>query len=78
MTPADVDAAEVWQVASALGLGRERTDPDEVPDTATGRGLPSSRDLLRQRVAAAKGQAPPPEAAPLGRDGTALLNTLRV
>ena len=75
MTPAAVDAAEVWQVAAALGLGRT---PPPVPDGGTSTAVGSSDDLLAQRVAASKGLAPPPVAAPVGADGTNLLNALRV
>ncbi len=72
MTPADVDAMEVWQVAAALGLGREVPVADAAP------AVGSTDDLLAQRVAASKGLAPPPVAAPVGADGTNLLNALRV
>lgn len=69
---------EPWQVAAAFGLAREQPEPDEVPDSGPSPALRSSNDLLAQRVAAAKGLAPPPEAAPVGSDGTNLLNALRI
>lgn len=72
MSPTAVDAMEVWQVAAALGLGRP------VPDAEADPAVGSTDDLLAQRVAASKGLGPPPVAAPVGVDGTNLLNALRV
>lgn len=51
-TPQAVDEMEIWQLASVLGLARE-------PDP-TDRQAPQ-RDLIAERVAAARGEAPTPE-----------------
>lgn len=53
--PREVDGMEVWQLASVLGMAR----PDDEQGATT-----NGRDLTAERVAAANGRAPKPEARP--------------
>jgi hypothetical protein len=70
LSPADVDGLEFWQIAAVLGVHRPAPPPGE-----TDAGLPSGHDpvarrkarnleLSRQRLAASRGDGPPPEARP--------------
>lgn len=47
--PAQVDAMEIWQLASVLGMAN--------PEQAE----PEKRDITAERVAAAKGKGPKPK-----------------
>jgi hypothetical protein len=75
-TPVQVDAMEVWEVASALGEATADIEEwhteyarleREAEGDADSFGGPSpavkygGADLLAQRIAASKGEAPPPE-----------------
>lgn len=57
MSPREVKATLVWEIAAWLGVG-EPTDDDEG-------GIPSGGDLIEQRLAHARGEGPEPEARPL-------------
>lgn len=61
--PTDADAMELWQIAVLLGLSDEVRAPTEPGDAKEQRTR--SRDLLRQRMAHARGQGPKPEARPV-------------
>lgn len=56
---AEVREMEFWEVASELGLGREKSEPEDTPrDPAAG------RDLVAERVAALREGRPPPTIGP--------------
>lgn len=61
MNPNEVKATEVWEVASALGIGMQddlQTPGGNPPDHG-GPVLPS--ETIKQRILAAQGLAPEPE-----------------
>lgn len=59
-----IDASELWEVAAMLGLDYDRTPP---PSDAKAPGLRSPRrNLTAERMRAARGEGPPPEAEPTG------------
>lgn len=85
-TPSQVDAMEVWEVASALGEATSeleewhseynRLEQEQQEGSGSfGAAAPAVKyggtDLLSQRVAAAKGEAPPPEARVMSQLETA-------
>jgi hypothetical protein len=79
-TPDAVDRLEVWQVAAALGEAThdlEEWAKNRPPiDNA---GLHSSRDLVAERMAAARGDGPPVEADVMpGHTVFALQEAIRV
>jgi len=63
MSPPTVDEMYVWQAAVLLGadLPEDATTPDGTPAS----GDDDGRELLRQRVAHARGEGPKPEARPV-------------
>lgn len=82
---------EVWEVASALGdatvaveeWSAEYSRLEHEAESESGSPAPSpsnvnyGQDLLAQRIAASKGEAPPPEARVMGQIETAnLMRTL--
>lgn len=61
---AAIDEMELWEVAASLGLGREQ------PDAAPGGPL-AGRDLIAERVKAAREGRPPPTLQPPIRQASA-------
>ncbi len=50
MSPPEIDACEMWQFLGALGVHKPKVTE----------GLTSKRDLVAERMAAQRGEAPPP------------------
>jgi hypothetical protein len=72
ISPLDVDAMEVWQIASALGIGiAERPTGDD-----SGRVPSRKRDLIAERMAHASGNGPRPEPDAPSVDALAMMQQL--
>jgi len=62
-TPKQVDELEVWEVGAALGAATGEVEDWARSRPTDGAGVVhSGRDLVAERMAAAKGSGPPPEA----------------
>lgn len=87
-TPSQVDAMEVWEVASALGeatseleewhseynrLEQEQEQESDGSGTLSPAVKYGSTDLLAHRIASSKGEMPPPEAKVMSTFETAEL-----
>lgn len=79
VAPRDADELEIWEIAVLLGHADELDDPDDpdgrhrrrrnghTPDVASARAdrAAAARARNRARLAAARGDGPPPEAEPV-------------
>lgn len=75
VNPRQADEMFIWECAMVLGVGREdEAETETTPATpAPTRAIAHGRDLLRQRLAAANGEGPPPEVEAVNPDSLRML-----
>lgn len=61
---------EIWQIAETLGVL-------EIPHDGKGRSVRSRRDLIAERMRAARGEAAEPEPDPLAPETVAFMDQYR-
>lgn len=72
MSPRDVDELTLWECAVALGCMTDPTGEKAIEANRKSRSM----DLIRQRIAASKGEGPAPEVQPVSADTLARMGDL--